>query len=120
MKVYGHLRDQHSVAMAQKVTFSKPKANKQDASAAPDRQVKIHPLQPADSVSAHFLRFMEKILAPHKIQKSSLPSCALFASGRRWGYAVEMDSTAWIPTVWALSPRSNDRGSDLNPLGSVL
>jgi integrase len=24
MKVYGHLRDQHSVAMAQKVTFSKP------------------------------------------------------------------------------------------------
>jgi integrase len=23
MKVYGHLRDQHSVAMAQKVTFSK-------------------------------------------------------------------------------------------------
>ena len=25
MKVYGHLRDQHSVAMAQKVTFSKPK-----------------------------------------------------------------------------------------------
>ena len=26
MKVYGHLRDQHSVAMAQKVTFSKPQA----------------------------------------------------------------------------------------------
>jgi integrase len=24
MKVYGHLRDQHSVAMAQKVTFSAP------------------------------------------------------------------------------------------------
>ena len=24
MKVYGHLRDQHSVEMAQKVTFSKP------------------------------------------------------------------------------------------------
>ncbi len=24
MKVYGHFRDQHSVAMAQKVTFSKP------------------------------------------------------------------------------------------------
>ena len=24
MKVYGHLRDQHSVVMAQKVTFSKP------------------------------------------------------------------------------------------------
>jgi hypothetical protein len=23
MKVYGHLRDQHSVAMAQKVTFEK-------------------------------------------------------------------------------------------------
>jgi integrase len=26
MKVYGHLRDQHSTAMAQKVTFSKPQA----------------------------------------------------------------------------------------------
>ena len=26
MKVYGYLRDQHSVAMAQKVTFSKPQA----------------------------------------------------------------------------------------------
>ena len=31
MKVYGHLRDQHSVAMAQKVTFSKPQPDKQDA-----------------------------------------------------------------------------------------
>jgi integrase len=27
MKVYGHLRDQHSVSMAQKVTFSKPSAD---------------------------------------------------------------------------------------------
>jgi hypothetical protein len=34
MKVYGHLRDHHSVAMAQKVTFSKPQANQQDANAA--------------------------------------------------------------------------------------
>jgi hypothetical protein len=25
MKVYGHLRNDHSAAMAQKVTFSKPK-----------------------------------------------------------------------------------------------
>lgn len=29
MKVYGHLRDQHSVAMAQKVSFSKPKPDNQ-------------------------------------------------------------------------------------------
>jgi integrase len=28
MKVYGHLRDQHSVSMAQRVTFSRPDANK--------------------------------------------------------------------------------------------
>jgi integrase len=34
MKVYGHLRDQHSVEMAQKVTFSTPQADKQDANAA--------------------------------------------------------------------------------------
>jgi hypothetical protein len=34
MKVYGHLRDQHSVEMAQKVTFSKPQKDKQDAKAA--------------------------------------------------------------------------------------
>jgi hypothetical protein len=34
MKVYGHLRDQHSAAMAQKVTFSKPQADKQDAKGA--------------------------------------------------------------------------------------
>lgn len=27
MKVYGHLRDQHSVEMAQKVTFSNPHAD---------------------------------------------------------------------------------------------
>jgi len=30
MKVYGHLRDQHSVAMAQKVTFNKTEANETD------------------------------------------------------------------------------------------
>jgi hypothetical protein len=29
MKVYGHLRDQHSVAMAQKVTFGKPASETQ-------------------------------------------------------------------------------------------
>lgn len=29
MKVYGHLRDQHSVAMAQKVTFAKPQVDMQ-------------------------------------------------------------------------------------------
>lgn len=34
MKVYGHLRDQHSVEMAQKVSFSKPRLDKQDTSAA--------------------------------------------------------------------------------------
>ena len=28
MKVYGHLRDEHSVNMAQKVTFSKPQLEK--------------------------------------------------------------------------------------------
>jgi integrase len=36
MKVYGHLRDQHSVEMAQKVTFSKPRLdNGQDGSNVP-------------------------------------------------------------------------------------
>jgi hypothetical protein len=36
MKVYGHLRCQHSVAMAQKVTFSKPRLdNGQDGSNVP-------------------------------------------------------------------------------------
>jgi integrase len=30
MKVYGHLRDQHSVEMAQKVTFSKPQPDNVD------------------------------------------------------------------------------------------
>jgi len=34
MKVYGHLRDQHSVAMAQKVTFAKPQVGKQAATGA--------------------------------------------------------------------------------------
>jgi hypothetical protein len=28
MKVYGHLRDQHSVSMAQKVSFAKPAEDK--------------------------------------------------------------------------------------------
>jgi hypothetical protein len=30
MKVYGHLRDQHSVAMAQKVIFNKAKPTAKD------------------------------------------------------------------------------------------
>ena len=34
MKVYGHLRDQHSVAMAQKVTFAKSRIEKQDPNTA--------------------------------------------------------------------------------------
>ncbi len=35
MKVYGHLRDAHSSAMAQKVTFAVPKATKPVAEAKP-------------------------------------------------------------------------------------